>query len=905
MSELGANKLVKGWRTIDTSESRFEAVTNAEILFEAIRIEATSLTDQPLQNPAQDFDVDDLGSVRHHTTEITAEEILVRSEALVEFMQYMDDIKASHYVQLYVMIDSFNRFAKLEMSNQSSSALSTAMEGLKTDALSIFDTFLSPSSEQFVNLERADLVDTVKRAVLAKPGPDVLRPLQQRVIEVVDKRFLTGFKESKLYHGYLTENGYADSENITCNGRHVKDGSDHSESEQSIASPGPALPPRKDEGPVSPPELPSRSVAEQPAVAEPIAPTLPPRPPSDDGFPTVHAECSSEIDADVFGDVAPSTVTDAVRDWPDPAAESEDEEHAMTRSIQSAAAVLEELEKEGNHNPEAITAAIDTLREQVTVIDSLMRRSTDPDKLSDLASTKLQLQTQVEELADVMAHLEQQEVKKLIVDLSNVRINVLDLGANDDKDKDLNIFNFAGTATNPKHVQYILQIERVDGSGGWMITKSYADIIVLNESLRTAFPKVAKSDFPKRSRVAGSKAREELSQELERWLNIIITDSALCESIILQEFMRPENIQAEMDRAKPAVPTKVLGTLKSAGSLLRKVAVATPIRAATFVASEVNAAVTGVAQGVKRATDLPKNAFRSSTLGRLERIGKDSGTAVENLRIPVRGSSLDDLAAIIDEDANTHTPNLGRTPFDTNVTSSNPRKSPVSSIRSNAPSNTSDQDNISLRSTTPPPVPPRPTSTSPGSFTTASTSNNGSPRKVPEHSALPESELEIIIECLFGTIEEIFALSDPNQWIRQKGLHMVKTILRRTYATTISKLIQTKLSEATSESKMASYVGMLDESLWPEGIWYSTKAQQENTPIVQRTDEEMADTKMEAKHLFIDSGIGGVEAVSRVVGKYNTVAGMTRLFNMLQHRELNRHLMCMILDSVVKGLLGR
>ncbi|TPX57815.1 hypothetical protein SpCBS45565_g08145 [Spizellomyces sp. 'palustris'] len=983
MSQLPPNKFLKGWLPIDTADTRFAGVTNAEILLEAIRIAPAAGNEAGANNlrgssAVQGREKLDSG-LSNESSDLTAEDILVRSEGLVEFMQYMDDIKSSDYIQLYVMIDSFNRFANLEMSSQSSSGLANAIEGLRTDALSIFDTFFSPSAPQRVDLESPELVERVRQAVLASTSADVFRPLQQRIVEITEQRFMEGFKHSQLYQRYLVENGLTLRESQQKTGSTSRSGSSGSDSE-SVASANnsipPALPPRLPDVTLTAPELPPRSVAEIPSVPPRPAvmaadasgkemsqstdaiPTLPPRPPAhtDDlnsnigsGQDTITESSwkgASGIDNELFTDVLPLNDDIFTSEEPVPGtsgmqlaveaststaqasvvatadSEVEDETDAMTASIQSAARVLENLGKNGNHDIEEVKAAINTLREQVTLIDSIMRRSADAEKLSDLASTKLQLQTQVEELADLIAQEEQQANQgNLAVDLRNVRINLLDMTA-PEKDKDeKNIFAFASPPTHPKSIVFIVQIERTNGSGGWMISKSYADIIALNEALRTVFPKVRKSNFPQRTRVAGTKAREELSHELERWLNIIASDATLYESAQVQDFMKPENIQTQEYSAKPVVATKVLGTLKSAGSILRKVAVATPMRAATFVASEVNAAVAGVAHGMKKNEPTNSKAIRRSSSFWSTKGGGSEEDQSETLLVPARASSLDDAVSDYDEGSDK---GLGTKPLVRNqsvgslasVTSNITAGGSASVDASNATiplgSNASGGDHVTSAASYRPETPPRSSSarsTSPAKSLAGSINSvegpsvSGSPARYSrENPPLSDAELEIMLECVFGIIEEVFHLSDPNQWLRQKGLHMVKTILRRTYGTSISTLIQSRLIEATTGTKVASYVHMLDGSLWPEGIWYSTKAQQDGIPSSPRTEEDMAETKMEAKHLFINSGLGGVETVARVVGKYNTVAGMTRLFNMLQHQDLNRHLVCMIMDRLVKSI---
>ncbi|KAI8805240.1 hypothetical protein BJ742DRAFT_871359 [Cladochytrium replicatum] len=224
------------------------------------------------------------------------------------------------------------------------------------------------------------------------------------------------------------------------------------------------------------------------------------------------------------------------------------------------------------------------------------------------------------------------------------------------------------------------------------------------------------------------------------------------------------------------------------------------------------------------------------------------------------------------------------------------------------------------------------------SATLASTSENarqaaGSNSKLAAASSasvtLSEAELEIIIECIFVTLEEVFDLScggTMDRWIRQKGLQTVKKIYfvgRRTGTTEI----QSSILSFMSESSVVSSISGFTDSMWPDGVCYtlpkSTKESKttmvhddgkivclttsttttETRTIPPRTEEQKADDKAKAKGLIVNN-FPGAGSAQVIVGPHNVQSGRTRVFNMLQEKELNRHLVCMILDSIVKCVLS-
>jgi hypothetical protein len=158
---------------------------------------------------------------------------------------------------------------------------------------------------------------------------------------------------------------------------------------------------------------------------------------------------------------------------------------------------------------------------------------------------------------------------------------------------------------------------------------------------------------------------------------------------------------------------------------------------------------------------------------------------------------------------------------------------------------------------------------------------------------LRKAELDTILDCTFGAIEEIFHLTTPNNWIRHQGLHFVKTILRRAYGSSISKMIQTKLTDFTAEENVALYLDTVRENIWPD------------EPIPDRTESEREATRMEAKtrllHPAADSMLGnGLDKMQTIVGRYNTVLGTSRLFQMLQDPILNQLLVFNLLEILLQ-----
>ena len=66
----------------------------------------------------------------------------------------------------------------------------------------------------------------------------------------------------------------------------------------------------------------------------------------------------------------------------------------------------------------------------------------------------------------------------------------------------------------------------------------------------------------------------------------------------------------------------------------------------------------------------------------------------------------------------------------------------------------------------------------------------------------------------------------------------------------------------------------------------------------------MEETKLLAKNLFTSGVVFSSESINNIVGKQNAKESITRFFNMLQYKQLNRHLCFMVIDCFVKSVLA-
>lgn len=172
-----------------------------------------------------------------------------------------------------------------------------------------------------------------------------------------------------------------------------------------------------------------------------------------------------------------------------------------------------------------------------------------------------------------------------------------------------------------------------------------------------------------------------------------------------------------------------------------------------------------------------------------------------------------------------------------------------------------------------------------------------SPARAPKGQKLRKAELETILDCTFGAIEEIFHLTAPTNWLRNQGLHIVKNLLRNAYGSVISELIQSKLNSFVASENICYWLDTASGGIWPD------------EPEPDRTESEKLASYLEAKRLLLHSSSStplgaGIEKIQMVVGRYNTVLGMTRVTNMLQNQGLNQLLVFNLLEIIVQVSLN-
>ncbi|ORY44516.1 PXA-domain-containing protein [Rhizoclosmatium globosum] len=501
-----------------------------------------------------------------------------------------------------------------------------------------------------------------------------------------------------------------------------------------------------------------------------------------------------------------------------------------------------------SQDPESTTAGllndISLLKERIYQIDQKLRSPSGTAEAPELLSMKLELQGQVERLTESLHDVDPDFILVPAVNLFHAVISISDV--TDD--------NFLeGPQKMAERLVFCIEVQPASNVSGWVLTKTFAEFNTCYNLLVLEFPRIKNSAYPGLYYQLDLLShlpmheRAALAKEVEVWVRGLLDDKNLSQSPALLDLLQPDHLKHKVSvrkrtpkREEISVEDQVLNVFKSAGSVLSNVVIST------------GNAINNVLDELEAPAPPPTKPKRE-------------GSVLKSNNLPSRTSSLTpDTPAV---------PKAAPPPL--------PSRDPSSTLKAQQPETKS-----LSRAKSPSPEP-----------------------KKPVVHELSSSELAILLECAFGVIEEVFNLSDPNQWMRQKGLQVVKSVLRNNYATTISTMIQSQADEIRSVEAVSGYLNLLSDSLWPNGEWYYTSAEYlaklESDKVNPRSDAQRTDTRMEAKTLLVNNAsLLGYEGIQTVLGKQNTGMGMSRLFNMLQHRELNRGLICAILEALVRSILS-
>ncbi|KAK9720266.1 phosphatidylinositol binding [Basidiobolus ranarum] len=909
--EITKNSFTRSWFPLQSATSKSEPC--GEVLLEIDIIDVSELAS--IGAGQENGTMDEIDEKLIQENPLSLNDVLHGNKGFLEFMQFMEDIQAPPFLQFWMNAESF-----LQTSAQSSPEL------MQQDAEMIFKLHLSEDAKHRVPIDPNILEEIILELQGGHVTADCFLKAQAYAFDVMESPFFREFRYSDLFKKYCLDARFIEKNRDSSVDKKLNDDIDSVDVviAESLKSKEPSsnLPAASSDedsfvstesnGPSQEEVAPSSVLGQE----TPLEHRAIKRCQSMASFPVSDKEKLQNIDIDSKTSSADMnqeaskrsrsmsdvTAIHRVRDH----FEKQPSNNASIPEVEARVSSEETEKEDDGGGMKFLAAAITSLREQLVVTEDLIEQtsSKESSKMKTLTHNRDDLQRQVNQLVEMARDFADDEDKHAGVGLMDLKGIIAKVS---DASRPTSIGpNLVQSLAPGKSLIFVIELERSKSSGGWMITRNFADFTNLHMVLREQFPKVDKIKFPSRQ-IFGSKANnQKLCMDLEKYLSMLLSDMLLCESKPLQSFLQPDSVVATHEDRD--MGDGVMHAFKSAANLVKIPFVDTHKATLFRSRTEVNSPTSN--RTLSDEISSPRNpSFESylrtdeSGLSKPTSTYPKSGKTSSKLGNPPRDSSSEGRLSTESSGRKSTQSLENPSPAETFPAGSNANIDCSStSIRTSSDCAITEDEGSTL-------VPSRsstqsypPSSTNPQKYTPDMNQpppcRSSSIQSMDSDKAtlkdLSGDEVDFLIETFFALVEEMFDMTDRKQWLRRKALNVLKQILRQSYSKTINREFLDYLDKATSEESIVRAIDAVTDSIWPDGVW-------PQEPPKPRTDDEKQATKIEAKVLFVNNV---PESILRMVGDYNAAQGVTRLFNMLQYQDLTKTLLIKILEAWVMLILS-
>lgn len=154
-----------------------------------------------------------------------------------------------------------------------------------------------------------------------------------------------------------------------------------------------------------------------------------------------------------------------------------------------------------------------------------------------------------------------------------------------------------------------------------------------------------------------------------------------------------------------------------------------------------------------------------------------------------------------------------------------------------------------------------------------------------------ETEEDIPLRILLILVDEVFDLKSRNQWLRRRIVVLLRQFIKSVYGDRINRKIIDYVELMTTAEQITEYVKAFRQTIWPNGILAS--------PSPSRDEGAKMRARVSAKMSMLCSL---PDDMKHIIGSETTRKGVYLVFEMLQQQTLNRRLVYVILDGILKLL---
>lgn len=150
-----------------------------------------------------------------------------------------------------------------------------------------------------------------------------------------------------------------------------------------------------------------------------------------------------------------------------------------------------------------------------------------------------------------------------------------------------------------------------------------------------------------------------------------------------------------------------------------------------------------------------------------------------------------------------------------------------------------------------------------------------------DESAREDRQHDSIAKPLYRLLGEVFELRGMFKWLRRSFM----TFVELTFGSNINRQLREMVKWTYSEQMLVFYIRTFKDSMWPGGRLAES--------LPPQTEGQRFETRMAAKHKLLENI---PEALKNLVGEDNARRGTIKVFEVLQNKTLNKHLLYNLLE---------
>ncbi|KAL8566062.1 hypothetical protein ACOMHN_012847 [Nucella lapillus] len=155
----------------------------------------------------------------------------------------------------------------------------------------------------------------------------------------------------------------------------------------------------------------------------------------------------------------------------------------------------------------------------------------------------------------------------------------------------------------------------------------------------------------------------------------------------------------------------------------------------------------------------------------------------------------------------------------------------------------------------------------------------------------PEGADNIPLRIMLLLLDEVFDLKHKNQWLRRRIVAILRQLIKATFGDMINRKIVDHVNYMTSSEQVADYVRAFRNSFWPNGVLAEARPARDGA------------TKMRTGVLCKAKMFGSVpDEMRTMMGTDSIRFGTFNVFNMFQHKQLNKRFIFVFLEGVLESL---